>query len=36
MPHWQIPTVIATLRIRTLSPVAELFIERTRELAAVL
>ena len=33
MPRWPIPTVIATLRNRALSPVAELFIERARELS---
>ena len=34
LPRWQIPTVVATLRNRALSPVAELFIERARELSA--
>ena len=33
LPHWPIPTVVATLRHRALSPVAELFIERARELS---
>ena len=34
LPRWPIPTVVATLRHRALSPVAKLFIERARELSA--
>ncbi len=34
LPRWSIATVVATLRNRSLSPVAELFIERARELSA--
>jgi DNA-binding transcriptional LysR family regulator len=34
LPRWPIPTVVATLRHRVLSPVAVLFIERARELSA--
>lgn len=33
IPRWQRPRVIATLRGRTMSPVASLFIEQLRELA---
>ena len=36
LPSWPIPTVVATLRHRALSPVAELFIERAHQLSAKL
>ena len=34
LPRWPIPTVVTTLRHRSLSPVATLFIERARQLSA--
>ena len=34
MPGWPVPTVVATLRHRSLSPVAERFIECARQLSA--
>jgi DNA-binding transcriptional LysR family regulator len=33
LPRWRLPVSIMTLKNRTLSPVAQLFIERARELA---
>jgi DNA-binding transcriptional LysR family regulator len=36
MPRWQLPTSIISLKNRTLSPVAELFIASVRELATPL
>jgi DNA-binding transcriptional LysR family regulator len=36
LPEWAVPTVVATLRHRVLSPVANLFIERLREVAVIL
>ena len=34
LPSWQMPTVIATLRGRALSPVAQLFVDQARAVAA--
>lgn len=36
LPAWEMPTLIATLRGRELSPVARLFIDQAREVAATL
>jgi DNA-binding transcriptional LysR family regulator len=36
IPRWKVPTSIITIRGRTLSPPAELFIAKTRELAGAL
>jgi DNA-binding transcriptional LysR family regulator len=33
LPRWHLPIAIVTLKNRTLSPIAQLFIERARELA---
>ncbi len=33
LPRWQFPYVIVTLKNRTLSPMAQVFIERVREVA---
>jgi DNA-binding transcriptional LysR family regulator len=33
LPDWQLPVAIVTLKNRTLTPLAKLFIEQTRELA---
>jgi hypothetical protein len=36
LPRWQLPVAIITLKNRTLSPIAQLFIDRARELAKLL
>ncbi|MFO1266335.1 MAG: hypothetical protein U1F25_10335 [Rubrivivax sp.] len=36
LPSWQVPTLIATLRGRELSPVARLFQDQARVVAASL
>ena len=33
LPRWQFPYVIVTLKNRTLSPMAQVFIDRVREVA---
>jgi len=33
LPDWQLPVAIVTLKNRTLTPLAQLFIERAREFA---
>jgi DNA-binding transcriptional LysR family regulator len=33
LPRWQVPYVIVTLKNRTLSPMAQVFIDHVREVA---